>query len=104
MQASVCSAVGAWLSPQGRIWGVQGERRPGLTERWGGTGPVKKWSKQGVVTQTWNPSTLEVEAGGSRVQSHPQLHSDLEASLEHMRLEVQQLSPNKSIPSRRERR
>jgi hypothetical protein len=63
VQASVCSAVGAWLSPQGRIWGVQGERRPGLTERWGGTGPVKKWSKQGVVTQTWNPSTLEVEAG-----------------------------------------
>ena len=28
--------------------------------------------KLGVVTQAYNPSTLEVEAGGCEIQEHPQ--------------------------------
>ena len=41
--------------------------------------------KLGLVTHAYNPSTQEMEAGGSEVQSPPQLHSKFEASLGYMR-------------------
>lgn len=38
------------------------------------------------VAQDCHPSTQEVEAEGSQVQSCPQLRSEFEASLEYMKL------------------
>ena len=35
----------------------------------------------GVVVHTWNPSSWEMEAGGFKVQGHPQLQSEFKASL-----------------------
>lgn len=39
-----------------------------------------------MMTHTCNPSTCEVEAGGSGVQSQPWIHNTLEASLDYMKL------------------
>lgn len=39
----------------------------------------------GVVARICNPSLLEVEAGRSRVQGHPQPQSEFESSGEYMR-------------------
>lgn len=38
--------------------------------------------KLGMVTNLWNPSTGEVEAKGSEIPGHPQLHSEFKARLE----------------------
>lgn len=37
------------------------------------------------VLNTCNPSTWEVEAGGSEVEGHPWLHKEFEAGLGYMR-------------------
>lgn len=37
--------------------------------------------KLGTRAHTCNPSPGEAEAGGSRIQSHPQLHREFEAGL-----------------------
>lgn len=42
--------------------------------------------KLGVVGNACHPSTEEVEAGQSNAQSHRQLQSELEASLDYTRL------------------
>lgn len=42
--------------------------------------------KPGVMSQASNPSTWGVEIGGSGVQSHLQLHRELEGSLGYMSL------------------
>lgn len=39
----------------------------------------------GVVASDLNPSSLEVEGTGSRIQGHPQSHSKFKASLNYMR-------------------
>lgn len=39
-----------------------------------------------MMTHTCNPSSCEVEAGGSGVQSQPWIHNTLEASLDYMKL------------------
>lgn len=39
-----------------------------------------------MMTHTYNPSTCEVEAGGSGIQSQPWIHNTLEASLGYMKL------------------
>lgn len=41
--------------------------------------------KPGGVTQVCNSTTQNVETRGSRVQGHPLLHSELEASLGYMK-------------------
>ena len=41
--------------------------------------------KQGMVVHASNLSTWEVEAEGSEVQGHPQLHSEIEVGQEYMR-------------------
>lgn len=38
-----------------------------------------------MVAWTSHPNTLEVEAGSSYIQGHPQLHSTFKASLEYIR-------------------
>lgn len=40
--------------------------------------------KEGVLVQACDPSTLEVESGGSGVQDHPWPCSKLEASLSYV--------------------
>lgn len=44
---------------------------------------LKMWNQPGVVVvvHTCNPSTREVEAGGSKAQGHPQLPGEFEGSL-----------------------
>lgn len=42
--------------------------------------------KLDLVVHTYNPSTWEVEVGGSEIQTHPYLHSTFEASLGYMKL------------------
>lgn len=42
--------------------------------------------KLGMVARACDPSTREVEAGRSEVQGHPQLHSEFEANLDHIRI------------------
>lgn len=37
-----------------------------------------------MVTEAYNPSTWEVQAGRSRVQSHPWLCGEFEGSLSHV--------------------
>lgn len=44
-----------------------------------------------VVMHTCILSAQVVEAGGSEVQSHPQLHSEFEVSLPYMRSQVRVL-------------
>lgn len=38
-----------------------------------------------MVGQIWHPSIWGIEVGGSRVQSHLSIHSDLEANLGYMK-------------------
>lgn len=54
---------------------------------------MKSWAfwfpgpyKLGRVTDSCNPSTWDVEAGGSWAQGYPQIHSETEASLGYNRL------------------
>lgn len=39
-----------------------------------------EFDPHGVVVHAYDSSTLEVEAGGLEIQSHPRLHSKFEAS------------------------
>lgn len=36
------------------------------------------------MVYTYNPSILEMKAGGSEAQNHPQLHGGVEANLSYM--------------------
>lgn len=47
---------------------------------------LKKKQNPTLMVRTCNPSTPEVvEAGGSRIQGHPQVHSKFEASMGYKR-------------------
>lgn len=48
-------------------------------------GSIIALHKPSMVTRACNPSTWEVQAGGSRVQSHRWLYSEFEDSLSPMR-------------------
>lgn len=48
----------------------------------------KMFAASGTVAHTCNPSTYDVEAGGSRVQGHPQLHRQVEIILAYTRLSL----------------
>ena len=43
-----------------------------------------KLHKPGVMEHAWNPSTWSVEAGGSEVPVHPQLHSEFKTNLRYI--------------------
>lgn len=46
-----------------------------------------------MMVHPCDPSTRAVETGESRVQDRPQLHTELKASLDYMRLSIQTLAP-----------
>lgn len=48
----------------------------------------KAFAAPDSVAHTCKPSTYDMEAGGSRVQDHPQLHRQIEIILAYMRLSL----------------
>lgn len=60
---------------------------------------LKSWEKPELVVHSCNPIIREVEAGGSEVQGHPQLHSKSEASLGYKRLCLKKNTWNSDLNS-----